>query len=167
MISLKNKVVPNDVYNTILETTDYKTITELLSLLPNRTKGQALKSSLLKWKILAANKNLSKSGIGKIGRSIATCGLCTHFENDCELCCEFTGLIMFPGCFKQYVIWLGIVKSSIDVKPATIRNKAQVVHDLLYLCYEREVLKNTKKKEIQEVNCIEKTKPGEVAWPLR
>ena len=167
MISLKNKVVPNDVYNTILETTDYKTISELLSLLPNRTKEQALESSLLKWKILAANKNLSKPQMRIIGANIKTCGLCSHFENDCELCCELTGLIMFPGCFKQYVMWLGIVNSSMDVKPATIRNKAQVIHDLLHTCYEREVLKNTKKKEIQEVSCMEKPEPGEIAWPLR
>ena len=74
------KVVPKDVYNTIIKSKHDYEIVHVLAHLSTDTLEAALKSSMLKWKVLSVNNELTYTQTRNIATCMVSCGLCNHFD---------------------------------------------------------------------------------------
>lgn len=130
--------LPKDQYDLVMSKPKAEVISLVLStFIPVETEMDALKVSILKWKILSENEHLSKKGMYRMGTDTSCCGLCTFYSMKCKLCCEWTGLKLNAVCFKEFDDWLSKVSNSFMTPKSAMRKKAQRVHDVLYDCYKK------------------------------
>lgn len=136
---IKITIVPHKEYEALMKGDNFSIIHDVLRSLSVETETQALELSLLKWKILSENKNLSSKDMYYIGANTMSCGLCRLYEYDCLECYKFTGFKMDKKkvCFREYDDWLSKVSNSFMTPKSAMRKKAQRVHDVLYDCYKK------------------------------
>ena len=132
-------IVHNRIYRHLMWTNKSLEINGILESIKVADLESALTKSLLKWKILSENKNLSFQQQQLIGRK--KCGLCEYFARRgeflcCHTCNKFTRQpTLNRSCFCAFYAWLYTDQDDcckyLDDK-ITKREAAKDVYDILY-----------------------------------
>ena len=134
-------VLHNKAYRYIMSNNKVNEINSMLGIIEVTDLESALTKSLLKWKILSENENLSFQQQQLIGRT--KCGLCEYFARhgkflSCHICNKFVRqptLSLKKSCFCAFYAWfytdIDDCCKYLDDK-LTKREAAKDVYDILY-----------------------------------